>query len=48
MIATLGDQVVNVLTFEVTDGRIATCFVIRNPDKLPRAGSGMHDSAELN
>ncbi len=29
-------QVVNVLTFDVVDGKIAACFAIRNPDKLKR------------
>lgn len=48
VMATLGAQVVNVLTFDMIDGRIATCFVIRNPDKLPRSGPGMQDAAELN
>jgi RNA polymerase sigma-70 factor (ECF subfamily) len=28
--------VVQVMTFDIVDGRIATCFVIRNPDKLMR------------
>ena len=48
VMATLGTQVVNVLTFDVIDGRIATCFVIRNPDKLPRSSPGMQDAAQLN
>ena len=26
----------HVLTLDVVDGRIANCFVIRNPDKLAR------------
>jgi RNA polymerase sigma-70 factor, ECF subfamily len=29
-------QVINVLTFDVRDGRIVTCYAIRNPDKLAR------------
>jgi RNA polymerase sigma-70 factor, ECF subfamily len=29
-------QVVDVITLDVTDGRITTCFVVRNPDKLTR------------
>ena len=29
----------NLLTFDVVDGRIATCFVVRNPEKLT-SGSG--------
>lgn len=48
VMATLGAQVVNVLTFDVIDGHIATCFIIRNPDKLPRSGLGMQDAAEVN
>lgn len=32
----LDGQVVNVLTLDVVDGRIAACYIIRNPDKLPR------------
>ena len=32
------DEVVNLLTFDVVDGRIATCFAVRNPDKLARVG----------
>jgi RNA polymerase sigma-70 factor, ECF subfamily len=31
-------QVVNVITLDVSDGRIVTCFVVRNPDKLARVG----------
>ena len=26
----------NLLTFDVVDGRIATCFAVGNPDKLAR------------
>ena len=29
-------HVIQVLTFDVVDGRIATCYVVRNPDKLAR------------
>jgi RNA polymerase sigma-70 factor (ECF subfamily) len=29
-------QIWSVLTFDVVDGRIATCFIVRNPDKLAR------------
>jgi RNA polymerase sigma-70 factor (ECF subfamily) len=29
-------RVDNVLTFDVADGRITTCFAVRNPDKLAR------------
>jgi hypothetical protein len=38
LMAALGGRVVNVLTFGVIDGRITTCYVIRNPEKLARAG----------
>ncbi len=31
-------EIVNLLTFDVVDDRIATCFVVRNPDKLARVG----------
>jgi RNA polymerase sigma-70 factor (ECF subfamily) len=36
----LGGMVVNVLTLDVNDGRIAACFVVRNPDKLARVEVG--------
>jgi RNA polymerase sigma-70 factor, ECF subfamily len=36
LLALLHGEVVNLLTFDVVDGRIATCFVVRNPDKLVR------------
>jgi RNA polymerase sigma-70 factor (ECF subfamily) len=32
-------QVFNVLTLDIADGRIAACFVVRNPDKLARVGT---------
>jgi RNA polymerase sigma-70 factor, ECF subfamily len=32
-------QVFNVLTLDFADGRIAACFIVRNPDKLTRAGT---------
>ncbi len=32
-------EVYGVLTFDIVDGRIATCFIVRNPDKLARAGA---------
>jgi RNA polymerase sigma-70 factor, ECF subfamily len=32
-------EVYGVLTFEIVDGLIATCFIVRNPDKLARAGA---------
>jgi RNA polymerase sigma-70 factor (ECF subfamily) len=31
-------QVADVITLDVADGRITTCFVVRNPDKLARVG----------
>jgi RNA polymerase sigma-70 factor (ECF subfamily) len=37
LMAILHGQIVNLLTFDVVDGRIATCFIVRNPDKLARA-----------
>jgi RNA polymerase sigma-70 factor (ECF subfamily) len=33
-------QISTVLTFDIVDGRIASCFVIRNPDKLARIQIG--------
>jgi RNA polymerase sigma-70 factor (ECF subfamily) len=38
IVAVIEGQVVQVLTFDILDGRIATCFVVRNPDKLARIG----------
>lgn len=35
----LGGQVVNVLTLDVVDGRVAAVFIVRNPDKLARAAA---------
>ena len=35
----LGGQVHNVLTLDIADGRIAACFIVRNPDKLSRVPS---------
>jgi RNA polymerase sigma-70 factor (ECF subfamily) len=35
----LHGQVLNVLTLDIVDGRIAACYVIRNPDKLARVES---------
>jgi hypothetical protein len=29
-------QILDVLTLNVVDGRIAACFIVRNPDKLAR------------
>lgn len=36
LMATVEDDVANVMTFEIVDGRIAKCFIIRNPEKLAR------------
>jgi RNA polymerase sigma-70 factor (ECF subfamily) len=33
-------QVLNVLTLDIADGRIAACYVVRNPDKLARIETG--------
>jgi RNA polymerase sigma-70 factor, ECF subfamily len=38
ILAIVDGQVVQVTTFDIVDGRIATCFVIRNPDTLARIG----------
>ncbi len=39
LMTTLGGQVHNVLTLDIADGRIAACFIVRNPDKLSRVPS---------
>ena len=36
IMAVVDGKVVQVMTFDIIDGRIATCFVVRNPDKLSR------------
>ena len=36
LLAIVQGQVVQVQTFDIVDGRIAACFVVRNPDKLSR------------
>ncbi len=36
VMAIVDGEVIQVLTFDIVDDRIATCFVIRNPDKLAR------------
>jgi RNA polymerase sigma-70 factor (ECF subfamily) len=38
LLTLLRGEIVNVLTLEITDGRIANCYVIRNPEKLARVG----------
>jgi RNA polymerase sigma-70 factor (ECF subfamily) len=39
VMAVLDGQDFHVLTLDVVDGRIAACYIVRNPDKLARAGS---------
>ena len=39
LVTTVDGQIVHVLTLDVVDGRIANCFVIRNPDKLARVAT---------
>src|SRR5262249_20140889 len=36
LLALIDGQVIQVMTFDVVDGRIAACFIVRNPDKLAR------------
>jgi RNA polymerase sigma-70 factor, ECF subfamily len=36
LITSVDGQLTDVLTLDVVDGRIASCFIIRNPDKLGR------------
>ncbi len=36
LLARIDGQVIQVMTFDVDDGRIAACFAVRNPDKLAR------------
>ena len=36
LITSVDGQLTDVLTLDVVDGRIAKCFIIRNPDKLAR------------
>ena len=37
-------QVYNVLTLDISDGRIAACFIVRNPDKLRHVSAGWQAS----
>jgi RNA polymerase sigma-70 factor (ECF subfamily) len=39
LMVTIDGQVIQVMTFDIIDGRIAACFAIRNPDKLARVES---------
>ena len=36
LVTLIDGQIYHVLTLDVVDGRIANCFVVRNPDKLAR------------
>lgn len=36
LLATIDGQIVQVQTFDIVEGRIAACFVVRNPEKLAR------------
>ena len=38
LLAIVNGQAVQVIAFDIVDGRIATCFVVRNPEKLARVG----------
>jgi RNA polymerase sigma-70 factor, ECF subfamily len=40
LMALIDGQIYLVLTLDVVDGRIANCFVVRNPDKLGRVSIG--------
>lgn len=40
LMATVGEKVAIVLTFEIVNGRIVKCFIIRNPEKLARVTNG--------
>ena len=39
VLAVLDGQAVNVLTLDVVAGRVAACYVVRNPDKLARVAT---------
>jgi RNA polymerase sigma-70 factor, ECF subfamily len=36
LLARIDGQVIQVMTFDIIDGRIGACFAVRNPDKLAR------------
>jgi RNA polymerase sigma-70 factor (ECF subfamily) len=36
LMARIDEQVIQVLTFDIVDGRIVACFAVRNPEKLAR------------
>jgi RNA polymerase sigma-70 factor (ECF subfamily) len=40
IVAYFKDQLVSVLSFDIADGRIRGCYVVRNPAKLAGAGQG--------
>lgn len=40
LMAVYEGQVVNVLTFDIADGQIVTCYAVRNPEKLARVEAG--------
>jgi RNA polymerase sigma-70 factor (ECF subfamily) len=44
LMAVLEGRAVHVLTLDVADGRIAACYIIRNPDKLGRTEALMNPS----
>lgn len=39
VMASRGGRVDNVLTLDVSGGRVAACYIVRNPDKLARVGT---------
>jgi RNA polymerase sigma-70 factor (ECF subfamily) len=45
LVITVDGQLIQVLTLDVADGRIANCFVVRNPDKLARVGKTWEDES---
>ena len=36
LVATADDRPITVISFDVADGRIVACYLVRNPDKLAR------------
>ena len=40
LVTLIDGQIYLVLTLDIDDGRIANCFVVRNPDKLARVSIG--------
>lgn len=39
-------EIVNVLTLDIVDGRVAACYVIRNPEKLTRVEAQLRPAGE--